>query len=143
MQGRGTGANSVPYPAVPEAVITGWRSSTLPTRTHVPIKRRFTDLFFIGGATLAVTSPAMLGDSPIPWAAANAALTVVTQLTPCRLAAFRICAPSLLPTEPRGVFTTNLIVPLAMRSTAVTVSPASASCTLPNTWSTCTPNPAR
>ena len=55
-----------------------------------------------------------------PWTAASAASTVVTQLTPWRLAALRICSPSLRPRRPRGVLTTKLIVPAAIRSTAVT-----------------------
>ena len=82
----------------------------------------------IPAATARVTdSPSR---SAIPSAAASAASIVVTQLTRCRLAALRICSPSLRPIRPRGVLTTKLILPSAIRSTAVTPTP---SCTLATT----------
>ena len=75
-----------------------------------------------------------------PCTAASAASTVVTALTRWTVAARRIDRPSARGPLPRGVLTTKLISPSAMRSTALDPVPSD---TLSTTWSTGRPKRAR
>ena len=74
------------------------------------------------GGTPAASAPRARRLTPrrCPAAAASAAATVVTQATPCTIAARRMCMPSARGPRPRGVFTTRSTLPDEMRSTAST-----------------------
>ena len=127
-------ASSVPYPAVPDAVITPLRSVTDPTLTS---PARFPQ-GFASRATKSLVEIVEFRHHAVPWCswrlrtlsgwpicsrrpctAARAALIVVTQATLWRIDALRIASPSDRPPRPCGVLTTNVTLPEPIRSTAV------------------------